>query len=194
MTIETIKGVVGIKISMFDLIRLFLKQDPKGKIISYIRKTCTGGKKTLEQLLETSPEELESDEWSDIVCDIGYSNLLSEGNSLYISHEQTCFWLKTYRLSHDRDENCDFILGEEIMEINTYNTHFSSLARGDDETEDRINKRLDLVQIMMISFMKSTTSLDDIIKRKQEIDKEFPELKDKDIDYYLVQNDCDCCS
>ncbi|MDD4930916.1 MAG: hypothetical protein PHG66_02020 [Candidatus Colwellbacteria bacterium] len=197
MTIETIKGVVGVKIGMFDLIRLFMKYSPTGELIKSVKKTCNASdEKPLEEILNMMEDDAESDEWSDIVADIGSDIQWTPQSHQWVPHtlrientdQDYHFELSVYRMSHDRDEKCDFILGEEIMSINTRNTHFGSLAQGDDD------KRLEQVQTMMISFMKSTVDHDKMMDRKKEMDTTFTELKDKKMGYHLVQNDCDCCS
>lgn len=200
MTIETIKGIVGVKISMFDLLRLFMKYEPNGDLIKGVKKTCNASdEKPLEEIISMMEGDAESDEWNDLVAGIGSdvsSRIQEYSHTLHIKNtdQDYQFELIVYRLSHDRNEKCDFILGEEIMSINTNSTHFGSLARGDDETEIGKNHRLEQIQTMMVSFMKSTVDHDKMMERKGEMDETFPELKDKKMDYHIVQNDCDCCS
>jgi len=203
MTIETIKGIVGVKISFVDLVRLFLKYDSEGLFIDEAKATCEKSKKTLEEVLDLSDEEKESDDWSDLITDLK-SNLSGRFNDLnqWVPHsliiEETDqdyhFELGVYQLTHDRDVSCDFIIGEKLMVINTSNTHYGSLARANDKDQEGNNKRLVEVQTMMLSFMKSTTRIEEVNKRKNEMDASFPELKEKKMDFFLVQNYCECCS
>lgn len=201
MTIHNLKGVMGFKIEMIDLIKILLRIDPKGEHIKNIKETLKECEFSLEVIVE-NPLLIKDDEaFDDWMNDIE-SNLsghwLSEKWTPYYLFEfensSLPCTLGIYKFCHDQEEGeYTFTVGEELLEVKIDNglpydesgfLYKTSGARDKDKL-DKVMK--------YIKKFSEVIDEDEIITKSNEIRKIIPEFSGN-MKMFIIQDDCSCCS